>query len=81
MPTFTPTQQRIMDVMSDGLPHTSRELIKRCLNDEDQPVEHMKVMIFNLRKRLPESQVIIGETRGQGQPFTYRLARVLKTDD
>ncbi len=33
MPSFTPTQQRIMDVLGDGLPH-SRAEIQLCLNDE-----------------------------------------------
>ena len=50
-PTFTPTQQRIVDLLSDGRAHT-REEVQKCLVDELGPVENIRPHLTSLRKIL-----------------------------
>jgi|SRR5580658_10449155 hypothetical protein len=49
--SFTPVQQRIMDLLSDGLPHTRRE-IHGCLRDEQSKVSAIGVHISDIRKKV-----------------------------
>jgi len=48
---FTPTQQRILNVLSDGLPHPVDELV-RCLNDDLSTRRHVSPHLTALRKLL-----------------------------
>lgn len=48
---FTPTEQRLLEVFSDGKGHTTRELVK-CLNDDLQPPQRVRVMICLLNRKL-----------------------------
>jgi hypothetical protein len=58
-PRFTPTQQRMIDVLSDGMPHTREELHK-CLWDEEGALGNIKMHISLIRKVLqPVGQDIV----------------------
>lgn len=58
---FTPTQARILAVLSDGLPHTPEELVG-CLWDEMTSVKTVRVHIHAIRKILrPAGQDIVCE--------------------
>ncbi len=48
---YTPTQQAMLDVLSDGCPHSRLEL-HGCLRDELGDIGNIKVHLSNLRKRL-----------------------------
>jgi hypothetical protein len=48
---FTPTQRRILAVLSDGLPHPVDELVK-CLNDETATKQHVAPHLTAMRKLL-----------------------------
>ena len=74
-PLFTPTQQRIVDVLQDGQPHHRNELFQ-CLNDDLTTYTTLKVHLCNIRKVLrPLGQDVICEL--SGQQVYYRLARLL----
>ena len=75
-PTFTPIQQRIIDLLSDGMPH-SREAILECLQDElvnNQQAHKMHIMAIRYKLR-PRGQDIICEYVRR-RPF-YRHVRLL----
>jgi hypothetical protein len=81
VPKYSPTQQRILALLSDGLPHAPRELVN-CLNDNhpDVPNSNLSVYITSLRKALrPLGQDIILEWHGR-KP-TYRHVRVVSIND
>lgn len=72
---FTPTQQAILDVLSDGEGHSTREL-HGCLPDELTDLKQVRGHIFNLRKKLrPEGQDILCVM--QMGRFYYRWVRLL----
>ncbi len=48
---FTPTEQRILNLLSDGLPH-SREEIRHCLSDELAPKAAIRPHIASIRRVL-----------------------------
>ena len=48
---FTPTEQRIMDLLDDGLPHR-REELHRCLSDELAALSAIQPHLSRLRRRL-----------------------------
>ena len=48
---FTPTQQRILEMLSDGLYHRQDQLL-RCLNDDMTDKSTLNVHLSNLRKIL-----------------------------
>ncbi len=58
---FTPTQQRILELLEDGMPHHRKELIA-CLNDELADRILLNQRLCALRKKLrPEGHEIICE--------------------
>lgn len=72
---FTPTQQRMVDLLSDGLPHSRHEL-HACLNDELQPLIHITPHLTLIRKVLrPKGQDIICEI--YNRTVHYRHVRLL----
>ena len=75
MDEFTPIQRRMLEVLSDGLPHHPDDLWK-CLQDELAPKVNIKVHIKALRYKLRlRGQDIVCETihrRGH-----YRHVRLL----
>lgn len=78
--TYTPTQKRILAVLSDGLPHTRDELM-RCLNDDMAEEGTLKAHIQMIRNKLrPIGQNIISECHGRGS-FFYRLTRLISVSE
>lgn len=58
---FTPIQSRMLEVLSDGMPHIMDEL-HACLNDDLGPRSNIYYHISNLRQKLrPRGQDIICE--------------------
>lgn len=55
--TFTPTEQRILTLLSDGLAHSKVEL-DRCVNDELAGSNTLSVHLARLRYKLDE----VGQT-------------------
>ena len=75
MSQFTPTQQRIIDLMSHGKPVLPEEILA-CLNDEQQPVHAVTVHICHLRKKLrPMGSDIKREL--YGSRWCYVMVRLL----
>ena len=58
---LTPTQEKMLGVLSDGMRHTRQEL-HACLSDELAPLSNIQMHISNIRKVLrPIGQDIICE--------------------
>lgn len=73
---FTPTQYRILKVLSDGLDHKKGEL-KAVLDDEMAGDNALSVHLTYLRKRLrPRGEDIVCVARGHGRYF-YRHVRLI----
>lgn len=71
----TPTQQRMLALLSDGNAHTVHEL-RDCLFDEMGELSNVRAHVSGLRRRVePLGLVIVCE---QG---TYRLARRVLLND
>lgn len=75
---LTPSQQRLFDALSDGLPHTAKSLF--AILDSQAGVENLRMMIYTLKNKIEEQglSVICRTTGGVTQ---YRLVRYLTTDD
>lgn len=72
---FTPTQQKIIDILSDGQRHTAQELFD-CLPDELGYIDNLTQHISNIRNRLkPIGQWIVCETANKRR--YYRHVRLL----
>ena len=77
--SFTPTEQRILLLLSDGRHHLKTEL-KDCLNDDLQSTNNIGVYIHRLRKKLHK----INQDLACEQRFMksyVRLVRVFKAVD
>jgi hypothetical protein len=81
--SFTPTQRRMLAVLSDGMAH-SREELHACLMDELGPVENIHFHISLMRTKLRRAGMdIVSETRtlrtasGKTQNTYYRQVRNL----
>ena len=48
---LTPTEQRIMDLLGDGMPHTKKEMVS-CLADPMGGEDNVKPHLHGLRKKL-----------------------------
>lgn len=51
--SFTPTQQAMLDVLADGLPHTRKEL-HACLPDELGALSNIQPHLCKMRKTLKQ---------------------------
>jgi hypothetical protein len=72
---FTPTQQRMLNLLSDGLPH-SREAMLECLQDEHcSPTGHLAHLTAIRKVLRPKGEDVLCEYR-QRRPF-YRHVRLL----
>lgn len=61
---LTPTQRRMLALLSDGLPHTRREL-HGCLHDDLGPLSNVQPHVTALRKILaPTGRLVICELSG-----------------
>lgn len=80
---FTPTEQRLLDVFSDGKGHTTRELVK-CLNDDLQPPQRVRVLVFLLNRKLSKKgEKIISVRTGKAgvESSKYMHVRLLGGTD
>ena len=76
MPDYTPTQQRILLLLSDGLPHT-REEIRECI-DTMSSNANIRTHLTILRKKLEGvGQAILYEFQGFPPKTVYRHVRLL----
>lgn len=58
---LTPTQKRLLKMLSDGQRHTSKELIAQCLT-EDGTIGALRLHISQLRRKIqPHDQTVICE--------------------
>lgn len=72
---FTPTEERILHVLADGLPHTKAELLAVLEDDQASP-RGMTVHITRIRKKLlPRGEHIVNEY-SYGR-WLYRHVRLL----
>lgn len=77
MPEFTPTQRRILRLLSDGKPHTKEE-VKGCLGDELASMSAVYFQISRLRQKLAtKGEDIVYATNGFGLRKAYRHVRLL----
>jgi DNA-binding CsgD family transcriptional regulator len=76
MASFTPTEQRILDVLADGMPHT-REELAACLWDELAERSTIKFHISKMRSRLQAQGTTIVCELGFARKFYYRHVRLL----
>jgi hypothetical protein len=66
---LTPTQQRMYELLADGLPHSVEEL-QALLPDELSRLS-VKAHIWSIRRKLLTMQIVGQKLNGK---FTYRLA-------
>jgi DNA-binding response OmpR family regulator len=70
---YTPTEQRMLDLLSDGAIHTKEELF-RCLWDELSRVETIQKHLSLLRKKLrPGGHGVMCD-----HLYRYRLVRLIQ---
>jgi DNA-binding response OmpR family regulator len=68
---LTPTEMRILRVLSDGKKHTRAELLP-CLWDEQSTPNAFNKAIHYLRKKLNQSRQDIACEKSGFKAFTYR---------
>jgi hypothetical protein len=76
---YTPTQVRIMDLLSDGKPHTAKEMHK-LLDDDLADISGVRVHICELRKVLHKQGMSIRtevHINGECRVASYCLVRRL----
>jgi DNA-binding response OmpR family regulator len=74
---FTPLQERLLAVLSDGMPHHRDELYS-CLDDDLADPGALRVAIHYLRKKLNrKGHTIICEV-GQDRLYRYRHVILLR---
>ena len=79
---LSPTEQRIMDLLSDGLPHTKKEMVL-CLADPMGGEDNVKPHLHNLRKKLLiQNEAVLcvlvgGRVKYQFLPAKYRPLSIL----
>lgn len=72
---FTGVRKKMVELLSDGLPHTRQEL-HACLSDELGPLSNIRAHLSIMRKKLRT----IGEDilcEFVGRKLHYRLVRLL----
>lgn len=79
MPHFTPTQEKILDILSDGDRHTKHELFE-CLHDELGLIDNVFIHISNIRNKLrPIGEYIVCEV-DRGRNY-YRHVRLINKSE
>lgn len=76
---FSPTQQDLMEVLADGLPHRRQELLD-CLDDPEKTRLTLKPYLYRLRQKLRvQGYDIVCEFRNRG--FWFRLVGLINQHD
>lgn len=73
---LTSTEQRIYDMLCDGLPH-SRVEIHTCLPDNLSEITAIQFHLSKIRQKLPPGQAILIEHKSRS--VHYRLVRLLNS--
>lgn len=73
---FTPVQRKIMDLLSDGRPHTVAELCD-CLWDDQAAYSTVRVHIMNIRKILRPKGHDLVVTRLMARQIAYQHVMLL----
>ena len=73
--SYTPTQQAILNVLSDGRIHSREELCK-CLGDELSPVTALYFHVSSVRSKLQSSGQGIAHFHRNKVSY-YQLVRIL----
>jgi DNA-binding CsgD family transcriptional regulator len=69
-PRLRPVERKMLDVLSDGKPHTPQEL-QACLWDEQGPLSTVRVHLTCLRKKLrPRGQDVAVQILGGRTTYT-----------
>lgn len=68
-----PIQQKMLDILSDGLEHSPREL-HECLYDDAGRISNIQMHISNLRKHVHKRGLEI-VCRVRGYAHTYQMFR------
>ena len=75
---FTPTQQRIMNVLSDGMGHTYEELYA-CLDDDMAGDHTVNVHVYNIRLKIRPGRDIV--VRDRLTKPRWLLVRLMSDDE
>lgn len=68
---LTPTEQKIIDLLSDGLPHQRADVLK-CVNDRLADLHTLAVHMFNIRRKVrPFGKDVLLVTRKGGYHYQY----------
>ena len=76
MPQYTPIQQRIMNILGDGMLHPIRDMVEPVLEDSQGDKRALAVHICILRRVLNKQGLHI-VCEAQGTRTYYRLVRLL----
>jgi len=76
MPLYTRTEKRLMDVLSDGMPHHKEELWA-CIDDELSGENTLRVHMTNLRNKLRPAGMDVLLDRCGNCAYRYRLVRLI----
>lgn len=81
MPQYTPTERRMLAVLSDGRPHTTEELMA-CLYDELSERSAVKAMVFKLRRKLRAigHDIVNTQPKGFRHPYHYQHVILFRDD-
>lgn len=72
---YTPTEQRIIDVLADGEAHPRSELMA-CIEDEMALPSALALHLVNIRKKLrPLGQTVLCLNNGKVRPTAYQQVR------
>lgn len=74
---FTAVEQRMFDLLSDGMDHTRHELYA-CLSDDMAKLEAIRPHLTSIRKKLPDGIDIVCLASSAQGPARYRMVRSLK---
>jgi DNA-binding response OmpR family regulator len=76
---FTPTQERILTILADGMAHPRRELWDQMTDENDkEAAQNLSRHLSILRKRLRiKGEDIVCELNGSGYRICYRHVRLL----
>ena len=66
---FTPTELKMLDVLSDGLRHSKFELLKCC--DEYSQYQMVAQHITSIRKKLPDDETIVCVVYGRRNYYQH----------
>lgn len=75
MATFTPTQQRMLNVLADGRCHSAQEL-HACLFDDLAPLSAIYFHVSNLRKVLQRQGEDIATVKQFGLLYYWHVRRI-----